>query len=305
MKNESKLSKETRMTWTKKIWNPIIGCTKISEGCKHCYAEVMADRICAMKNGNSPYMEVLLYPKDDYGYIDDECHGWNGGTALVEKQLKPKLGKPSLVFVGTMTDLFHTETPYIWLDRVFDVIYKHPQHTFVILTKRPQHMVEYFIDRTIPYNVWLGVSVENQAMADERIPLLLQLDPTIAFVSIEPCLGAIDLSVIHNSNQLDWVIMGGEIGSHARPMHPDWVKAIHEFCEANEITFLFKQWGEWLPNADSKFLNRGLESVVLTDNGFHYGGKVDVGSYMVKVGKKAAGHLLYGVEYFNVPKSAT
>jgi len=197
------MANKTGIEWTDQTWNPIIGCTKISPGCKHCYAEVMADRICAMKKGNSPYMEVLLYPKDDYGHIDDECHGWNGKTALVEKQLlKQNLGKPCAVFCGSMTDLFHPETPFEWLDRVFEVIRNHPNHTFQILTKRHERMVEYFTEHAILDNVWLGVTAENQAMAGERIPQLLRLDPVVSFVSIEPMLEPIDLTKIPNANLL-------------------------------------------------------------------------------------------------------
>jgi protein gp37 len=246
------MAQQTEIVWTKQTWNPIIGCTKISQGCKFCYAEKMANRLAANPKTSQSYAQVM-----------SNGH-WNGQTFLVEKQLlKPSFGEPCMVFVGSMTDPFHEATPFEWLDRVFAVIEKHPQHTFQILTKRPARMFEYFAKHPLPDNVWLGVTAENQAMAEERIPQLLRLDPRIAFVSIEPCLGAIDLSLIPNANLLDWVIVGGESGKNARPMHPDWVTAIHEYCTEQEITFFFKQWGEWLPSSvvDNE-LTLGIEALL-------------------------------------------
>ena len=228
------MANNTSIKWTDdgKTWNPIIGCSKLSPGCKRCYAEVMGNRLAAN-------------PKTakNYGQVMSDGH-WNGKTFLVERQLlKPNLGEPCLVFVGSMTDLFNEATSFECLDRVFKVIYDHPQHIFQILTKRPERMVEYFSQHDLPFNVWLGVTAENQAMAEERIPQLLRLDPVVSFVSIEPMLEPIDLTKISNANLLDWVIVGGETGTNARPMQTEWAVKIRDWCAVEDVPFFFKQMG--------------------------------------------------------------
>lgn len=220
----------TTIEWTEQTWNPTTGCTKISSGCKHCYAETMAKRLQAMG-----------------------ARGYENGfklSILPERLAEPsKRRKPTTYFVNSMSDLFHNDIPFEFLDQVFDVIRCTPQHTYQILTKRGARMRKYFAQgkRNVPSNVWLGVSVENQKHGLARIEELRAIDASIRFLSIEPLLediGAIDLSGIH------WVIVGGESGPKARPMKPEWVEAIKEQCKAQNVAFFFKQWGGW--GADGK-----------------------------------------------------
>lgn len=214
--------KKTKIEWTEATWNPSIGCTKISEGCAHCYAEVMARRLQAM--GNRDY-------KDGFRF-----------KILPERLNEPKkIKKPTKFFVNSMSDLFYEEMPYDFLDRIFDVISLTPQHIYQILTKRESIMLDYFSKRSIPKNVWLGVTVEN-AKYKYRIDYLKQIDTTIRFVSAEPLigpLGELDLSGIH------WCIVGGESGPKARPLKKEWVIEIFEQCKNQDVAFFFKQWGTW------------------------------------------------------------
>jgi len=220
----------TSIEWTEQTWNPTTGCTKISPGCKHCYAETMAMRLQAM--GVKGY---------DNGF---------GLSILSERLGEPlKRKKATVYFVNSMSDLFHEDIPFSFLDKVFDVIVRTPQHTYQILTKRAAAMREYFASgsRAVPRNVWLGVSVENREHGVPRIDQLRRIDAPIRFLSVEPLLedvGELDLDGIH------WVIVGGESGPKARPMNPKWVEAIHKSCEQQGATFFFKQWGGW--GADGK-----------------------------------------------------
>lgn len=220
----------SKIEWTEQTWNPTTGCTKISLGCKHCYAETMARRLQAMG-----------------------VRGYENGfklSILPERLVEPlKRKKPTIYFVNSMSDLFHNDIPFEFLDQVFDVIRCTPQHTYQILTKRGARMRKYFAQsgRKVPSNVWLGVSVENQKHGLPRIDELRAIDASIRFLSVEPLLediGAVDLSGIH------WVIVGGESGPKARPMKPEWVEAIKEQCEMQGAAFFFKQWGGW--GADGK-----------------------------------------------------
>lgn len=220
----------TSIEWTEQTWNPTTGCTKLSPGCKHCYAEVMAMRLRAM--GVRGY---------DNGF---------GLSILPERLGEPlKRKKATVYFVNSMSDLFHEDIPFAFLDKVFDVIAQTPQHTYQILTKRAATMREYFASgaRTVPRNVWLGVSVENREHGVPRVDQLRRIDAPIRFLSVEPLLedvGDLNLEGIH------WVIVGGESGPKARPMNPEWVETIHKSCERQGATFFFKQWGGW--GADGK-----------------------------------------------------
>jgi len=214
--------KTTKIEWTDKTWNPVTGCTKTSSGCANCYAEMMAHRLCAMgvakyKNRFEPTMHE---------------------TALKEP-LKWK--KPHTIFVCSMSDLFHDSVPFEFVDKVIDVIRQANQHRFQILTKRSHRMAEYFADKEIPVNIWLGVTVEESS-EKKRIDSLRSLPSTIRFLSCEPLLddlGTIDLS------DIDWVIVGGESGVKARQMKPDWVRSILKQAEEQGSAFFFKQWGTW------------------------------------------------------------
>ncbi len=212
----------SKIEWTENTWNPVTGCTKTSQGCAHCYAEVMSRRLKAMgKKKYSNGFKVTLH---------EEC--------LIE----PFTWKqPYTIFVCSMSDLFHEEVPFAFIDKVIDVICKTPQHRYQLLTKRAERMAEYFSTRLIPQNVWLGVTVECRD-SKVRIDHLRKLDASIKFLSCEPLvedLGNLDLRGI------DWIIVGGESGPQARPMLLDWVVNIKQQVEQHGAAFFFKQWGTW------------------------------------------------------------
>lgn len=217
------MANQSAIEWTEQTWNPTTGCTKISPGCKHCYAEGMAQRLQAMgatgyKNG----FQLTLHP------------------ARLEQPLHRK--KPTVYFVNSMSDLFHEDIPNTFLDQVFAIIRQTPQHTYQILTKRADRLPQYFANHSCPNNVWLGVSVEDRQYGLPRILHLREIKASVRFLSIEPLLedlGQIDLTDIH------WVIVGGESGPKARPMQEKWVARIKEQTDAAGTAFFFKQWGGW------------------------------------------------------------
>ena len=222
------MSTKSRIEWTEQTWNPAVGCTKVSPGCAHCYAELMARRLQAMG-----------------------VHGYDDGFALtllperLDEPLRRK--RPTIYFVNSMSDLFHEEIPDVYIRNVFHVIEQAPQHTFQILTKRAERMAKFLDGFPVPRNAWLGVTVENRAHGLPRIGFLRQVEARIRFLSMEPLLedlGEIDLAGIH------WVIVGGESGPMARPMYPAWASSIRRQCDAQQIAFFFKQWGGW--GADGK-----------------------------------------------------
>jgi len=222
------MSTSSKIEWTEQTWNPVTGCTKISPGCKHCYAETMAKRLTAMgAPGYENGFKISLMPE------------------RLEQPLKRK--KPTVYFVNSMSDLFHEEVPFSFIDKVIKTITLTPQHTYQILTKRADRLSEYFRTRQVPVNAWLGVSVEDKVYGMPRIDYLRGVAAKIRFLSVEPLLeniGNIDLKGIH------WVIVGGESGPKARPMKPEWVESIQRQCEQQDVAFFFKQWGGW--GADGK-----------------------------------------------------
>jgi len=214
--------KATKIEWTDKTWNPATGCSKVSAGCANCYAEIMARRLQAMgmekyKNG----FEVSLH----YDVLCEPAH-WR---------------KPHIIFVCSMSDLFHEDVPFEFIDEVMNVIEFTPQHNYQILTKRAQRMALYFETRVIPKNAWLGVTVDI-INSKNRIDYLRNLNATIKFLSCEPLLE--DLGTI-NLQGIDWVIVGGESGLKARPMKEEWVLSIMKQTNEQEAAFFFKQWGTW------------------------------------------------------------
>lgn len=214
----------SKIEWTEETWNPITGCTKISSGCKHCYAEVMAKRLQAMgTKGYENGFKLTLQP---------------------HRLLEPLNNKkPTMYFVNSMSDLFHKDVPFEFIDKIFDTIKKAHWHKFQVLTKRADIMYSYFETREIPSNVWLGVTVENKKEGLKRIPFLKKINNvSIKFLSIEPLLedlGQVDFSGI------DWVIVGGESGNQARPMKKEWAINVKNQCEQQDVAFYFKQWGTW------------------------------------------------------------
>jgi protein gp37 len=222
------MSTASRIEWTEATWNPVVGCTKISAGCKHCYAESMANRLKAM--GTAGY---------DRGFA----------LRLLPERLQEPIQRkrPTVYFVNSMSDLFHERVPGRYIDRVLDVIRRTPQHTYQILTKRAARMSRYFGTEAVPDNAWLGVSVENRKHGVPRIDYLRETRARIRFLSVEPLLediGPLDLHDIH------WVIVGGESGPRARPMQPEWAESVQRQCAQQGVAFFFKQWGGW--GADGK-----------------------------------------------------
>jgi protein gp37 len=211
---------QSTIEWTHMTWNPVTGCSKISQGCKHCYAERMAHRLQAM--GNPRYWQgfaVTLH------------------ADLLEEPLK--WGRPRLVFVNSMSDLFHEEVPFAFIQQVFETMRKAPRHVFQILTKRSARLLD--IAKDLPWleNVWMGVSVEDEHVVC-RIRDLQQVPAHIRFLSCEPLIGPLDALPLES---IHWAIVGGESGPGARPMQPAWVESILHQCRNAGVPFFFKQWG--------------------------------------------------------------
>lgn len=256
----------TNIEWTDETWNPVTGCTKVSAGCKNCYAERMWTRLSAK---NMPY--------HGRKFTDVMCHPDRLYAPLHWK-------KPRKVFVNSMSDLFHEDVPFNFIREVFLVMQNTRHHTYQILTKRPERMIEFFhqwytgIDdnlmRDIYPHVWLGVSVENQETADERIPLLLDTPAAVRWISAEPLIGPIDFYESSDHwykngytpwrnapilTDIHWIVVGGESGPKARPMDPAWARRIRDQCINSDVPFYFKQWGEYryLENSSNDYTRVG------------------------------------------------
>lgn len=239
----------TKIEWCDEVWNPITGCTPISEGCDHCYAKRMSQRL-----------------KGRYGYSKDDPFR----VTFHPEKLKspypwPKTINSRKIFVGSMSDLFHKNVECLWIRDIFRLIRYYRYNTFMVLTKRPElmksHINLWANNNEILPNLWLGVTAENQQRADERIPVLLSIPASVRFVSIEPMLGPVDVEPFlqyepFNENYkmtfkatewrgLDWVIVGGETGPGARPMHPDWARSVRDQCQEAGVPFFFKKLGGW------------------------------------------------------------
>jgi len=280
MSDNSKIEWLAREGTKPATWNPITGCTKISEGCRNCYAERMAKRLAGR-----------------FGYPADEPFRVTWHEDRLTEPFRWR--KPRTVFVVSMGDLFHKDVSFDWILRIWSVMFYAIDHTFLVLTKRPERMAV-FLNEWLPgawqlallepypgpfANVWLGITAENQQRADERIPLLLQCPAAVRFVSIEPMLGAVDLRTVKDtgwkdnprwhpgqpigtidtlnrirwpipvakgtvSRPLDWVIVGGESGPGARPMHPDWARSVRDQCQSAGVPFFFKQMSKRAPIPD-------------------------------------------------------
>lgn len=324
----------TKIEWTDATWNPVTGCAKVSKGCKHCYAERDWARL------------VHLPAYKGRAFTDVACH-----SDRLDQPLR--WTKPRMIFVNSMSDLFHPAVPDKFIDLVFAVMAACRQHTFQVLTKRSERMRDYLNDsgrrlaidyaarqigiaepftyRRLPLpNVWIGVSVEDQTAADERIPLLLQTPAAVRWISAEPLLGPVDLrkwindpcncmvpyeegagqhspscATFQKKWGLDWIVVGGESGPKARPMHPAWARSLRNQCAEAGVPFLFKQWGEWAPtNAEpvrEQYTGGALflrPDGTLGTQGEWWDGSAQA---MDKTGKKAAGRLLDGVQHDGYP----
>lgn len=350
----------TKIEWTEKTWNPLAGCTILSPACRGCFAMKDAHRLAGNPN-----------PKiaTKYAGTTKTVKGkpvWTGRVNIASDEVltQPlRWKKPRMIFVNSMSDIFHEAVPEEAIDRIFAVMALCPQHTFQLLTKRPERMRVYL--KSEPYdainaqagtlmlweamperdvgplsNVWLGVSVEDQKRADERIPVLLDTPAAVRWISAEPLLGPIDLTGFlpcrcekstdcptpadfkcwSNIATLDWVVCGGESGPTARPMHPDWARSLRDQCNAASTPFLFKQWGSWLPGQfgpppalewqgngpidDANLFPADWDHEPKWDDGMAY---IDEGEqvFFYKAGKKAAGRLLDGIEHNGFPEVAT
>ncbi|MEA5620749.1 phage Gp37/Gp68 family protein [Cronbergia sp. UHCC 0137] len=208
-------SSNTGIEWTDKTWNPTTGCNKVSPGCRYCYAEAITERF--PKNFPQGF-KLTLHP---------------------ERLEQPKKWRsPSRIFVNSMSDLFHKDVPFAYLQEIFAVMRETPWHIYQILTKRDQNLAELASKLEWSENIWVGVSVENQQYA-HRIDALRQVPAKVRFLSCEPLLGSLSL----NLEGIDWVIVGGESGFHHRPMNPEWVRDILHQTREVEVAFFFKQWG--------------------------------------------------------------
>lgn len=337
------MADKTNIEWTGATWNPITGCSVHSAGCTNCYAMKLA----GTRLRHHPSREGLT--------IDTKAGPvWNGEVRFNEQWLTQPLQwkRPRMIFVCAHADLFHEAVPDEWIDRIFAVMALASQHTFQVLTKRSDRMREYFRESSgwrtriagllgdlkpsplwngnvhqgwhnlhgrpdgLP-NVWLGVSVENQAAADERIPDLLATPATVRWLSCEPLLGPVDLKGWIYAGwdgdirrrkpaaHIRWVVVGGESGPEARPMHPDWARSLRDQCEAAGTAYFFKQWGEWRPYdpASDNFTERDCTGEYGKKYQFQNIGEEHLAENLViKVGKKAAGRLLDGKLYDAMPQ---
>lgn len=221
-----------KIEWTHATWNPVTGCSKVSPGCDHCYADRMAKRLQAMgvhkyRNG----FEVTLHPD-----VLDAPLRWQ---------------KPQIIFVNSMSDLFHEKVPFEYVQQIFDVMRRADRHIFQVLTKRSKRLVRYAPKLDWPENLWMGVTVEN-AVYQFRIDDLRKVPATVRFLSLEPLLGPLadlDLRDIH------WAIVGGESGPGARPMKREWAEEIRRQCKQQDVRFFFKQWGGTNKKEAGRLLN--------------------------------------------------
>lgn len=374
------MADNSKIEWTGATWNPLRGCSRVSEGCRHCYAEGVAARFAGP---GLPYEGLAKRVKRADGSFEAR---WTGKVVMASDDVLTmplRWRRPRLIFVNSMSDLFHESVPDEWIDRIFAVMALSPQHTFQVLTKRSARMREYLTSRDtlrrvlgemahdvtklgkgeqhralrrheamaqswiaaetpdgwpLP-NVWLGVSVEDQASADERIPDLLATPAAIRWISAEPLLGPVDILpyafiVTHedaaileapevegepvpalpwrdpattppeyiDTPRLDWIVVGGESGPGARPMRADWARSLRDQCLSADVPFFFKQWGEWADERQLQFW--------VSDRFFTPDGKMTPGLWhewpdsfcSVKVGKAMAGRTLDGVEHSAMPE---
>jgi protein gp37 len=357
------MAENSKIEWTDATWNPLRGCSRVSEGCRNCYAEGVAARF---SGPGQPYEGLAHRVKRPHGSSEAR---WTGKVALAESVLAAPLRwkKPRHIFVNSMSDLFHEDVPDEWIDRIFTVMALARQHTFQVLTKRPARMRDYatngfgrLADTIIRFrreqgdnsvvgplphldpgtrwwplpNVWLGVSIEDQPTADERVPLLLDTMAAVRFISAEPLLAAVNLArtcilaaapgsvragihvnaltgryvesgleyhgdwdidgpaPVGPGRRIDWVIVGGESGPNARPMHPDWARSLRDQCAEAGVAYFFKQWGEWLGGGPGRFAASDATAL--------HGWGED--RFSARVGKAAAGRALDGRTHDEFPE---
>lgn len=249
------MSGPTTIEWTERTWNPVTGCDRVSPGCDHCYALTMAARLKAMGN--------VRYQVDGHPVTSGPGFGLQLHRDLVD--VPRHWRKPAVVFVNSMSDLFHERIPFDFLAAVFQTMAETPQHTYQVLTKRATHLTRVAGRLPWPPNVWMGVTVENQAAVRTRARRLLEVPAAVRFLSVEPLLGPVVLdSVLYGprdgyaspDSAIHWVIAGGESGPRARPCDLDWLRSVRDQCQLAGVAYFLKQLGGW-PD------KRGHEKAVL------------------------------------------
>lgn len=288
------MAKETEIAWTRSTWNPWIGCQKVGPGCDNCYAEALDAR--KMFSGTTHFgARVPRLRTKEANW--NQVRRWN-------KQAPDSMfaGRKGFwpVFCASLADVFDNEVDTAWREDVWQLIRECPNLTFQVLTKRIGN-----VPKMLPPdwgkgypNVWLGATIVNQEEADRDIPKLLSIPAAKRFLSMEPLLGAVSLDClpIYGEDEtplLHWIVVGGESGSHARPMHPLWVESLRDQCGAAGIQFLFKQWGEWGPT--------DADNVVDDSQNKSEMHRFENGQRMARVGKKDAGRLLGGIHHEAFP----
>lgn len=235
------MATNSAIEWTEVTWNPVTGCDRVAAGCDNCYALALAKRLKAMGADK--------YQKDG----DPRTSGPGFGVTIhpASLDLPRRWRTPKIVFVNSMSDLFHAKVPLTFVRDVFDVMRETPQHTYQVLTKRASRMAKVAEKLEWPTNVWMGVSVESFDAVD-RIEHLRATPAAVRFLSCEPLLTALPSL---NLSDIDWMIAGGESGPNARPMDPAWVTDLRDQCEAADVAFFFKQWGGRTPKANGRELD--------------------------------------------------
>jgi len=335
------MSTNSKIEWTNVTWNPVVGCTRVSAGCDNCYAVRVSHRLESMDQ--KAYAGLTRVNGKGQRHF-------NGTVRTLPERLNEPLTwrKPRMIFVNSMSDLFHESVPFEFIGDVYFTMSRCQQHTFQVLTKRPERRREFFawyktagLPTGLWDNVWEGISAEDQQTLDKRLPHLLATRAAVRFLSLEPLLGPIDLTrcdhragefidVLHGQRTnhgdatyedcptIDWVIVGGESGPKARPMNPEWARSIRDQCVAASVPFFFKQWGEWAPtdSDDSRFDGKDCVQVAEEDGevgplNVRYGpvvrskdGSTKNASPMSRMGKKAAGRLLDGRTWDEMPQRA-
>lgn len=393
---------KSKIEWTDATWNPIRGCSRVSEGCRHCYAERVAARFSGPGQAYEGLAQLVTIGKGT-PYERSEAH-WTGKIALVEEHLADPLKwrTPRLIFVNSMSDLFHDDVPDAWIAKILGIMAMAHRHTFQVLTKRPERMARFLSSLGVTpaevaekicelaagaegydgfgdeaeahifnaltgalgvtaehdWNVYWplrhvhwGVSVEDQKSANARIPHLVQTPAAVLWISLEPMLGGVELTnlnvpefgtalgldalrgkYIHRDDnyvttnslgKLAWVVVGGESGPGARPMHPDWARRVRDDCAAAKVPFFFKQWGEWGVERAHGIRTKGCDGRLMEFQTISSTNRKDIGKItyyafppicdgshgpidtLVQMGKREAGRLLDGVLHDEYPALQT
>ena len=278
------MGEKSKIEWTDATWNFVYGCNEVSPGCDNCYARTFTERWRGVKG----------HPFEN---------GFDIRLAPDRLNLPHKWAEPKMIFTNSLSDLFHREIPFEFVARGFDVMLATPRHTYQVLTKRPERMAE-FVKRyllskglqQLPENIWLGTSVESQKFT-YRAEVLKSIACHTRFLSMEPLLGPVEDLILKD---IHWVIVGGESGHGARYMHPDWARSIRDQCHGAGVDFFFNQWGQWLPDDqvvhikdNPAWLHKNWENSMLD---------IGRGVWALPIGKTAAGRLLDGREYNEMPE---